>query len=146
MSRQEFIDRLRAALNGRIPAAQVEDTVNYYQDYINTEIRKGRTEEDVLQSLGDPRLIARTIVQTSGTSENGYYQESAGERYTDTAYNMHNMHRGVRIPGWLMAILVILLMLLIISVVFSVLSFLAPFLIVFFAVVFLVKLFRDWLN
>lgn len=143
MSRQEFIDRLRAALNGRIPAAQVEDTVNYYQDYINTEIRKGRTEEDVLQSLGDPRLIARTIVQTSGTAENGYYQESAGERYTDS---MHNMHRSFRIPGWLMAILVILLMLLIISVVFSVLSFLAPFLIVFFAVVFLVKLFRDWLN
>lgn len=141
MSRQEFIDRLRAALNGRIPAPQVEDTVNYYQDYINTEIRKGRTEEEVLQSLGDPRLIARTIVQTSGDSEHVYEQESAEERYTNTA-----ARRSLRIPGWLVAVLVILSVLLIISVVFSVLSFLAPFLIVFLAVVFLVKLFRDWLN
>ena len=61
MNKQEFVDRLRMALNGRVSPGLVMDNVNYYQDYINTEIRKGRTEEEVLESLGDPRLIARTI-------------------------------------------------------------------------------------
>lgn len=66
MNKQEFVDRLRMALNGRVSPGLVMDNVNYYQDYINTEIRKGRTEEVVLESLGDPRLIARTIIQTNG--------------------------------------------------------------------------------
>ena len=66
MNKQDFIDRLRMALNGRVSPGLVMDNVNYYEDYINTEIRKGRTEEEVLESLGDPRLIARTIIQTNG--------------------------------------------------------------------------------
>ena len=61
MNKQEFVDRLRMALNGRVSPGLVMDNVNYYQDYINTEIRKGRTEEEVLESLGDPRLIARFL-------------------------------------------------------------------------------------
>ncbi len=65
MSRQEFIEKLRMALSGRMPSAAVADNVNYYEDYINMEIRKGRTEEDVPASLGDPRLIAKTIIQTN---------------------------------------------------------------------------------
>ena len=69
MNKQEFVDRLRMALNGRVSPGLVMDNVNYYQDYINTEIRKGRTEEEVLESLGDPRLIARTIIQTNGGDE-----------------------------------------------------------------------------
>ena len=68
MNKQEFVDRLRMALNGRVSPGLVMDNVNYYQDYINTEIRKGRTEEEVLESLGDPRLIARTIIQTGTRS------------------------------------------------------------------------------
>lgn len=63
MNKQDFIDRLRMALNGRVSPGLVMDNVNYYEDYINTEIRKGRTEEEVLESLGDPRLIARTIIR-----------------------------------------------------------------------------------
>ena len=42
MNKQEFVDRLRMALNGRVSPGLVMDNVNYYQDYINTEIRKGR--------------------------------------------------------------------------------------------------------
>ena len=74
MNKQDFIDRLRMALNGRVSPGLVMDNVNYYEDYINTEIRKGRTEEEVLESLGDPRLIARTIIQTNG----GCISEAAG--------------------------------------------------------------------
>lgn len=161
MNKHEFIDGLRAALNGRIPAPQVEDTVNYYQDYINMEMRKGRTEEDVLQSLGDPRLIARTIIQTNGDDSSvraGAYQDSG---YRDSYYQNANRqtygsqgaygdygynHKSFRIPGWLLGLIIVLVLFLLISLVFSVLSFLTPVIIVLAAVVLMVKLFRDWLN
>lgn len=146
MNRQEFIDRLRAALSGKIPPAQVEDNVSYYQDYINMEMRKGRSEEEVLAMLGDPRLIARTIVETSGQDASGSGEPVRNQHYE----NGRNQYRGSRkifhLPGWLLTIIVIIVVMLVFSLVFSVLSFLAPVIMVMAAVIFLVKLFRDWLN
>lgn len=84
MNKQDFIDRLRMALNGRVSPGLVMDNVNYYEDYINTEIRKGRTEEEVLESLGDPRLIARTIIQTNGgDNRSGYRNTVYGTENTE---------------------------------------------------------------
>ena len=40
--------------------------VRYYEDYIRHEMNRGRSEQEVLEELGDPRLIARTILETSG--------------------------------------------------------------------------------
>ena len=165
MDKQEFIDRLRGALNGRIPAAQVEDTIKYYQDYINAQIGSGRSEAEVMSALGDPRLIARTIIETarpvgdSGSArgnaadyQGGMYQDNTYQGSAQGAYNSYQgttertVHKHFRMPGWLVAIIVVLSIYLLFSVVFSVLSFLAPVIIVIVAVVFLVKLFRDWLN
>ena len=166
MNKQEFVDRLRMALNGRVSPGLVMDNVNYYEDYINTEIRKGRTEEEVLESLGDPRLIARTIIQTNGGDNrsgyrntvygNGEYREAAGqnvhrndtERESDDYGSRRNKVGNVlaKLPGWVWLILGILVVVLIFSAVFSVLSSLAPVLIPILVVLFLVKLFRDWLN
>ncbi|MBO4980619.1 MAG: DUF1700 domain-containing protein [Lachnospiraceae bacterium] len=151
MSKQEFLDRLRAALNGRVPAAVVTENINYYEDYINTEIRKGRSEAEVMDSLGDPRLIAKTIIQTSKAGADGYSgqtESSYAGRYDTggSGYGEDMSSRGTRIPGWLIAILVILAVILIVSAVFSILSFLAPLIIVLAGVMLLVKVFRDWLN
>ena len=76
MNKQEFIDRLRAALNGRVSPNLVIENVNYYEDYINAEIRKGRTEEEVLNTLGDPRLIARTIIETNSKDGQAEYRSA----------------------------------------------------------------------
>ncbi|MDE6015107.1 MAG: DUF1700 domain-containing protein [Acetatifactor sp.] len=163
MNKQEFIDRLRAALNGRIPAPEVEEMVNYYQDYINMEMRKGKSQEEVLKALGDPRLIARTIIQTNGGSDTAYGAQGDGyqsnsyqntghreayqrENYQNYRNDNRSSHRMLRMPGWLLAILIMLVAILVIGIVFSVLSFLAPLIIVMMAVVLMIKLFRDWLN
>ena len=45
MSKHEFLEKLQLALSGRVPAATVTENVRYYEDYINIEIRKGRSEE-----------------------------------------------------------------------------------------------------
>ena len=151
MNKQEFVDRLRMALNGRVSPGLVMDNVNYYQDYINTEIRKGRTEEEVLETNGgDNRSGYRNTVYG-----NGEYREAAGQNvhrsYTeeDDGYGTHQSKVGnvlAKLPGWVWLILGILVVVLIFGAVFSVLSFLAPVLIPIVVVLFLVKLFRDWLN
>jgi len=44
MEKQEFLDKLRLALNGRVAPEVLTDTVNYYEDYINTQVRLGKSE------------------------------------------------------------------------------------------------------
>ena len=168
MSKQEFIENLRLALNGRVSPGVVTENLNYYNDYINMEIRKGRTEEEVLASLGDPRLIARTIVQTNGggndntgriVGDGGSYNRQGGNYSGQSFHGNENQPYGsygqgggstggrhFKIPGWLLLILILLVIVLIVGVAFSVLSFLLPILLPLLVVVFLVKLFRDWVN
>lgn len=66
MDRNEFVSTLRAALTGAVSPAIVEDNVRYYQNYISQEIASGKSEKEILDGLGDPRLIARTIIDTQG--------------------------------------------------------------------------------
>ena len=66
MNKQEFVDRLRMALNGRVSPGLVMDNVNYYQDYINTEIRKGRTEEEVLETTVPDTGTRSTATESIG--------------------------------------------------------------------------------
>ena len=74
MNRMEFIERLQRALAGGLNSRQVRENVRYYQEYIDTEIRKGRSESEVLTSLGDPRLLAKSIIEANKRA--GYSQGS----------------------------------------------------------------------
>ncbi len=153
MNKQEFINRLRAALSGRVSVAVLNENINYYEDYINTQIRMGRTEEEVLASLGDPRLIAKTIIETnsqSGNDQNDYVgRTEAGNAYKEKDYRQDRpfKYNGTfKFPTWLTVVIVVIVVLFVLSLILSVISFLAPFLLTIFVVLFLVKLFRDWLN
>lgn len=61
MNKQEFITGLRQNLAGMEDYEFVNDTVNYYEDYIETRVRKGEQESVILAELGEPRLIAKSI-------------------------------------------------------------------------------------
>lgn len=63
MTRQEFLDTLRRALNRELDAAEVEEHIAYYDNYIRERAARGQEESRVIAELGDPRLIARTILQ-----------------------------------------------------------------------------------
>lgn len=84
MERQEFLQKLKEALSGQVPPAVVQENLNYYDDYIRTECQKGRSEEDVMAELGDPRLIARTIEDATPGAGEGAYEEyrSFGGNYS----------------------------------------------------------------
>lgn len=149
MCKQEFIDRLRMALSGKVSARLVEENISYYEEYINSQVRMGNSEEMVLSSLGDPRLIAKSIItanEGSGTytTEEDNRSGQREEYYTQKREN--NSLRVVNIPRWAAILITVLIFVVIISIVGSIISALIPFVPIVLIIVFLVKLFRDWLK
>jgi len=148
MTKQEFLGKLRISLNGKVAANQVEEHIRYYEDYISVEMRKGRSEEDVMASLGDPRLISRTIIETSTKSRSAEY-ESTDSAYQNAdnecrEYEQDTQVRNLsRVPGWVWIILIILLVIIVLSAIFSVVTALMPVLLPILLVVLLFKMFRD---
>lgn len=80
MTKEDFLEELRLALQGNISQAQVNEQLGYYDNYITRQMRLGKSEEQVLQELGSPRLIAKTIIDTTDKVMNdrttGNYPES----------------------------------------------------------------------
>ncbi len=72
MTKQEFLEGLQTALAGEVPSSVLNDNLRYYEEYIVTEMRKGKSEEEVMEMLGDPRLIARTIIDTTNGNNTAY--------------------------------------------------------------------------
>ena len=82
MKKSEFIAELKEALENNLSQQKINEHVDYYEDYIRSEVKKGREEEDVVNELGDPWAIAKTIrlSEDMGGQENTYtVQEEAGE-------------------------------------------------------------------
>ena len=157
MNRNEFIDKLQRTLAGGLNCDQVADNVRYYREYIDTEIRKGKSEADVLAGLGDPRLLAKSIIEANkhaGVNEgtNRTYDEEMTE---DSSYDSENRRedayydtaagngRVFHVPGWLILLIVTVVVVLIIGVAFSLISVLAPIIIPVLIVILLIRIFRD---
>ena len=61
MNRTEFLTILRNQLAGQMQEGKAEAHIRYYEDYIQSQVRKGRTEEDVLVNLVIPDLLRRLL-------------------------------------------------------------------------------------
>lgn len=60
---------LKSELEGRVPYSVIQENLRYYDSYIMDEAAKGQTEDEVIESLGGPRIIARTIVDAALDTE-----------------------------------------------------------------------------
>lgn len=69
MGKLEFLQGLKAELEGRVSHSVIQENLNYYDAYIAEETARGHSEEAVIESLGGPRLIARTIVDAALNTE-----------------------------------------------------------------------------
>lgn len=61
MTKIEFLEVLRQSLAGEVSREVIEQNVRYYDQYISSQ-REG--EDKVINDLGDPRLIAKTIIES----------------------------------------------------------------------------------
>ncbi len=136
MTRQEFLSELRIALQGQVDQATINDNLAYYENYIMQESRKGRSEQEVLDELGNPRLLAKTIISSTGQDyEKGYRETTSGYsgEYDENIDFMINgkVYRGLKakIMKWTAIIAMILIVVGVIALIGGVISLLAPILI-----------------
>ncbi len=143
MTRAEFLEELRLALQGNVNQVQVNENLRYYENYIIEESRKGKTEEAVIAELGNPRLIARTIIDTSehvgNAYDESYYEDPKEEKHThQKGFHINQEENGswdirygrFKINSWYGALLGIIVLIAILIVIGHLLIFLLPVIIV----------------
>lgn len=141
MTINNFLIELEQALEGEVPASEIKSNLKYYENYMQDQ-KSQKTEEEITEALGDPRLIARTIIDTyqmnhgsgkhysydydadqrSYHSESSYsssgYQNQSGQNVENNNYNRNSKMRVFNMPGWLLAIVLILLLAIVFNIVF----------------------------
>ena len=155
MTKQEFLEGLRDRLLEEGADILVPENLNYYDSYIEEEKQKGRTEEDVLAELGNPSLIARSILEAAGYEVDGVpdgtpggydnarttEEEQFSQQFSDRMEQAEESFRPVtdKILPWVILAGVLIIVVIAVLGLFAILSyFMVPILII----VLIVRLFR----
>ena len=157
MNREDFIKQLEESLVGEVHPSIINENLNYYNNYIIEETRKRKSEAEVLDSLGDPWVIGKTIIQTQGSSGDfgmpedkvgntvEYYSDSTREDYRKNRQPYMKVHHfGLNSWKLKLAIIaaVVLVLVVIIAVIVGVLYLLAPIIVPLIVILVLIRLFR----
>ena len=121
-------------LTGELDEHTVGKTLRYYSEYIDSEMRKGKTEQEVLEDLGSPLLIARTILDTQGNGTANFSQtRPEGEaKEEEQGTESHRWNKWL----FLLCLLAVLFLL------FTILRVLLPILLPVLLVLFVISLFK----
>ena len=170
MTKEEFLEGLKRALFSTGSQSLIEYNLDYYSSYIDGEIAKGRSMDEVMNELGDPRLIANSIKVAEGYSDvfvgledevidgnAGDYKENSDfefntkgfdkdyeERHEENgAFKIYNMTGKSLILPLIIALAVLILVVVVIVAVFS---FLAPVLLPIVAVLIVIGLIKGIID
>lgn len=94
MTKKEFLEQLEDALAGEVPNSVVYDNKQYYSKYIDAELWKGREEEEIFEELGNPRLLAKTVIDMQGGGFFSGPQDTAYENYRTVEEEEKTKQRG----------------------------------------------------
>lgn len=143
MYRNKFLSSLREALEGNMSEQAVKENLQYYKTYIEDEVKKGRTEKEVVEELGDPWIIAKTLIESPGGDQT--YKEAEEDnvsRYEDRRQNVHILGLDT---WWKKAALILAIVGIIFGIgtlLVGVVRIVLPILIPFLAIMFLIKFFH----
>jgi len=136
MTKEEFIITFRRFLAGELATNEIDEHATYYENYIAMEIGKGKKVEEVLEQLGDPRLLAKTIIEVNKEK----VESGQTNSYSSSNTSSNGQKKGL--PRWLVSSIVVSLLVLIIIVVFRLFFLFLPVLIVIFIVSYIIRLFK----
>jgi len=158
MNKEEFLEKMKKALDGQVSDLIITDNIDYYRNYINSEISNGKSESEVLEALGDPRLLAKTVIELQGldnnensTSENNNYNDDIDYSYSSYDQEDENLskdannskhHTFLGIKGCLISILVMFIVFLLLRFILSIAIYFAIPICIIILLVGLVKRFR----
>lgn len=131
MTKQEFLEELKQALSGEVSAEVLMDSYRYYSTYIEDEMRNGKSEEQVLEELGKPSLIARSIIaaHTGARIVDEEYTEDGRTRHVSRKRSAkqdkkshQEYHFTFDFNSWYAKVLLIVILILLIMLAFCILK------------------------
>lgn len=155
MTKREFLDKLKKALANDLSGNVIRDNVDYYNDYITEEVRKGRKESEVIEELGDPWAIAKNIITSeeikgnTGETYDSYELERQRSQTYEQGYDEESGHR-VHVFGldtWWKKLVLLLgiigVIVLVVAVIGGIISILAPIFVPLLILCLILKLVKD---
>ncbi len=124
MKKSEFLSQLKKALENELDAQSVREHVDYYEEYIRSEMNKGMPEEEVLGQLGDPWAIAKTILLSEKISgqDGPEYSSKQGGSNTAESEN-YQVSKGAKWKVYAVIAVLLLVALLLFSFIFGMITF-----------------------
>ena len=151
MNKQEFMQKLEEALSGMVDGATLRNQLEFYHEYFLEETRKGRSEMEIADELGDPWAIAKNLEKNTA-----YYTGGPGERQNTSRSDIQEeagmggtsgksfvYHTNSSFGCWIFAILFLLIVLGVLSLFVGVVKVLAPVLFPVLIIVLVIKLFQN---
>ena len=77
MTKNEFIEELKTQLAGAVSGEVIRESVTYYSNYIEDQIRTGKSQEDIIQELGYPNMVAKSIIDANQNQDRRTGEERA---------------------------------------------------------------------
>lgn len=96
MTKIEFLEELKLTLEEELPYKEVENNLRFYQEYFNNK-NYATSENEIIEQLGNPRLIAKTIIDTYKISQGPMYKRKDDRTQrvnTNENEKQENAHQG----------------------------------------------------
>ena len=150
LKKSDFLDILKNSLAGEVSRDVIDKNISYYNQYISSQ----PSEEEAISEIGDPRLIAKTIIETEKAALKGRFGDN--NRYStyrtqeQENYNekKSERHRNIFINGfsWYHKLIIALVILVVVIVIAFIARILLGILFAFgvpiLLVLFLIAMFR----
>ena len=141
MTKREFLDTLRMQLEGELSPSQIEGHLHYYDEYISEATAAGRRESDVLEELGSPVFIAKTLLETAQPADSGEYYEEAPQQ-EEFQGRVHTWRIHPLVAKWVFPIVGIAIVLLLLWLIGSVAAFALRFFVPILLIMLVISIFR----
>ncbi len=130
MRSSDFLLQLKKALENELSADRVQENIEYYKNYMKEEMKNGKSEREVLDMLGDPWAIAKTILmeeKMSGGQERinsdktWNNQEQVGEKQNVHVFGLDTWWKKAAVIAGVIVVIMIVM-----SLILGVLSIVLP--------------------
>lgn len=164
MGRREFLETLRTQLQGVLSPAEIEGHLHYYNEYITESIASGKTEQEVMEELGNPMMIARTLIDSAQAEERReertYSSYGSQDFFGGSDFGtegpdygaqeegrfqrkVHTFHISPFVAKWVIPLVIILILLLLFSLLGTVVAFAARFFVPILAVILVIAIIKS---
>ncbi|MDD7402679.1 MAG: hypothetical protein SO170_01545 [Butyribacter sp.] len=145
MDRKEFFAILRQNLEGCIPKEEVESNIAFYRNYF---AESEKSDKEIIQELGDPRLIAKTIIDAYKASKGpmaDYYTEQAQREFRQENAG-YEEGEGESSSKWYDKLLFVVLIAAVLILLAKILGFVVVYILPIVLLVVVIKILIDYFN